>query len=430
MKMKNSILVALLMAFGFGLSAQSDTTVRKKIEIQIEENTLSFDAPENADLSSMIGFATTQVAKLQANHQRILAKIEEQRAQGNLSDEEAEALNEQAEESFEASMEAFEEIMENWGEAYSESMESWAEELEESMEGWAEEMERNAEGADSTGAMVIPPMPPMPPMPQMEQDSGKKKIIISKEGIIIGDEEVEIEIEEDEDGDIDASEFFERFGAKKSKTIKRTEDYLDIALGFNQQLEDGQFLIENTAGELDFWKSTSFNIGTGYKTRIGSPYSKLYIKYGIDFSWHNFRLTGSDVLQANEDSAFFTPIGVSNVYEKNKYHIAYFNIPLMLQLDFSEAGDRDERFTVGVGGYGGVRLQAKRELEYSTPVFRKIEEKAYDDFFTNQFRYGLMAQLGYGSFKVTASYDLNEFFQPNKGPASYNMANITLGFTL
>ena len=102
----------------------------------------------------------------------------------------------------------------------------------------------------------------------------------------------------------------------------------------------------------------------------------------------------------------------------------------MLQFDFSEAGDRDEAFTIGVGGYGGVRLMAKRELEYSPPVYRKVEEKAYDDFFTNQFRYGLMAQVGYKSFKVTASYDMNEFFRDNKGPGAYNMMNVTLGFSL
>ena len=433
MKMKKSILAALLVAFGFGLSAQTDTNARKKIEIQIEENTLEFKAPKDANMSSMIGFATTQVTRLQANHERILRRIDEQEQAGNLSEEEAEVLRDQANESFEASMERFEDLMENWGESYAERMEAWAEEYEAGMEAWSEEMERSmeADSAQMGKAPMIPPMPPLPPMPEAIQDSGKKKIIISKDGVIIGDQEIEIEREEEEEElDIDASELFERLGKRKSTSIKRTEDYFDIALGFNQQLEDGQYLIEGGAGELDFWKSTSFNMGIGYKTRIGSPYSKFYIKYGIDFSWHNFRLNGSDVLDVNADSSYFTSIGVSNVYEKNKYHIAYFNVPLMFQFDFSEAGDRDEAFTIGVGGYGGVRLMAKRELEYSTPVYRKVEEKAYDDFFTNQFRYGLMAQVGYKSFKVTASYDMNEFFRDNKGPGAYNMMNVTLGFSL
>ncbi len=436
MKMKKSLLMALLVAFGFGLSAQSDTTVRKKIEIQIEENTLSFDADEDMsqkDLASMIGFATQQVAKLQANHQRIVQKIEAQREAGKLSDEEADQLLDQAEESFETSMERFEEMMENWGEAYGERMEAWAERYEESMEVWSEELEEEMESGDSSRmgkAPLMPPMPPMPPMPDAPQDSGKKKIIISKEGVIIGDEEIIIEKEEeDDDIEFDARDFFNRGERKKSRSISRTEDYFDIAYGFNQQLEDGQFLVENTPGELDFWLSNSFNIGFGYKTRIGSPYSKLYLKYGIDFSWHNFALTGNEVLDMDADSSFFNNIGPSASYEENEYDIAYFNIPLMLQLDFSDAGDRDESWTIGVGGYGGVRLMAERELEYSTPTFDEVSQEVKADFFTNQFRYGLLAQVGYGSFKITASYDLNEFFQANRGPAAYNMANISLGFT-
>lgn len=427
--MKKSIVLALLVAAGFGLQAQSDTSATKPIELQIDENTINFNAPKDANLATMIGFATEQVTRLQANHERILMRIDQQEKAGKLSAEEAEVLREKANESFEASMESFEDHMENWGESYAERLEAWADEYEAGMEAWSEEMERSAEAdtANLGQAPKIPPMPPIPPMPGVEQDSGKKKIIISKDGVIIGDKEIEIESEEEEE-DLDASDLFERL-SKKSKSIKRTEDYFDIALGFNQQLDGGQNIITSGPAEQDFWKSTSFNLGAGYKTRIGNPYSKFYIKYGIDFSWHNFRLNGSDVLASSPDSSYFTNLGVSNVYEKNKYHIAYFNIPLMLQLDFSEAGDRDEAFTIGLGGYGGVRLLAKRELEYSTPVYRRVEEKAYDDFFTNQFRYGLMAQVGYKGFKVTATYDINEFFREGKGPGTYNMANLTLGWT-
>ncbi len=430
MKMKKSVLMALLVAFGFGLSAQTDTSARKKIEIQIEQNTLSFDAKENltqSDLASMVGFATQQVAKIQANHQRILAKIDQQEQAGKLTEEEAELLRDQADESLDVSMDRFEEFMENWGESYEERMEVWSEEFEERMEAWSEEVERQMEG-DSAVFRKVPPMPPMPPMPMMEVDSGKKKIIISKEGVIIEDRDVEIEIEGEDEDEIDASELFERLSGR-SKSIDRTEDYFDIAFGFNQQLEDNAF-IGSGPGQLEFWRSTSFNMGIGYKTRIGNPYSKLYIKYGIDFSWHNFRLDGDEILEAGDTSSFFTTIPGIDEYEKNKYHIAYFNIPVMFQLDFSEAGDRDEAFTLGLGGYGGVRLQAKRELEYSDNVYRRIEEKAYDDFFTNQFRYGVMAQVGFDSFKITATYDLNDFFTSGDGPANYNMLNVTLGFTL
>lgn len=425
--MKKQVVLALMLALGLGAQAQGDTTasITKKIEIQIEENTLSWNADKTkmGDLATMIGFATTEVTKLQTKHKAIVAKIEALRAEGKISEEEADRLLDKAEDSHEASMDTFEMIMENWGESYAAKWESWAEEYEANMEDWESKME----AGDS-----VPPSPPMPPILGMDEEEDKKEIVISKDGIVIKDGENEkiFDIEEEVDSKVDLGKLFEDLERMKSKKIDRTEDYLDIALGFNQQLEDGQFLIEDKAGELYFWRSTSFNLGLGWKTRIGNPYSKVYLKYGLDFSWHNFRLNGTEILNVGDDGAFFdtaTYPGLS--FEKNKYHIAYFNIPLMLQLDFSEPGDRDEAFTLGVGGYAGIRLLAKTELEYSTAQYRRVEEKRYDDFGTEQFRYGLMAQVGFDSFKITASYDLNEFFRPNRGP-NYNMANITLGFTL
>lgn len=429
--MKKQVVLALMLALGLGVQAQGDTTasITKKIEIQIEENTLSWNADKTkmGDLATMIGFATTEVTKLQTKHKAIVAKIEALRAEGKISEEEADRLLDKAEDSHEASMDTFEMIMENWGESYAAKWESWAEEYEANMEDWESKME----AGDS-----VPPSPPMPPMPPilgMDEEEDKKEIVISKDGIVIKDGENEeiIDIEEEVESKVDLGKFFEDGERKKSKKIDRTEDYFDIALGFNQQLEDGQFLIEDKAGELDFWRSTSFNLGFGWKSRIGNPYSKVYLKYGLDFSWHNFRLNNSEflTLDANNGAMFDTTSLATASFDKSKYHIAYFNIPVMLQLDFSEPGDRDEAFTLGVGGYAGIRLLAKTELEYSTAQYRRVEETRYDDFGTEQFRYGLMAQVGFDSFKITASYDLNEFFRPNRGP-NYNMANITLGFTL
>lgn len=214
----------------------------------------------------------------------------------------------------------------------------------------------------------------------------------------------------------------------QSKKLERTEGYFDIGFGINQNLEEGQFLVEDVPGELNFWKSSVFNLGLGRKSRLGNPYSKFYLKYGIDFSWHNFHLVGSDVLNRGADESFFGPIDPNQSYETNKYHIAYFNIPLMLQLDLSEMGERDQDFTLGLGGYGGIRMNSKRELEYSTPVFESIESTVKDDFYTNQFRYGVMLEIGYKHFKLRGHYDLNTFFRANRGP-DYQLASLSLGFT-
>ena len=249
---------------------------------------------------------------------------------------------------------------------------------------------------------------PEPPQPTEPEDDDKEQ----SPSLL---ERLEEQAEKDED--------------PQSKKIERTEGYFDIGLGLNQNLEEGQFLVEDIPGELNFWKSTVFNLGIGRKSRLGSPYSKFYLKYGIDFSWHNFHVKGNDVLQRDAEESSFAPIDDSvQSYETNKYHIAYFNIPLMLQLDFSEMGEHDENFTLGLGGYGGIRMNAKRELEYSTPVFESIESKVKDDFYTNQFRYGAMLEIGYKHFKLRAHYDFNPFFRNGRGP-DYQLASLSLGFT-
>jgi hypothetical protein len=435
--MKKQLIFALTLAFiGFGAQAQNDSNARRSVEIQIEENTITFDADDSkldkADLATMIGFATQEVGKMQVKQQRILAKIDQLEAEGKLSKEEAEELRDKAEEGFEQGMEHFEEVMEQWGESYGEKMEKWAEKFASGMESWGEEMERSLENDSAMSS--TPPLPPMPPLPSMSDESNdsteafpvKKKIVISKDGVILKDNENNEE--EGDEMEFEFKDLFDQGKRKKSKKIKRTEDYFDIGFGFNQQLEDGQYLVEDIAGELDFWESISFNLGYGAKSRIGNPYSKVYVKYGVDFSWHNFHLDGNEILTNNGSAATFDTVSSILGFKENKYHIAYLNVPVMLQLDFSEAGDRDEAFTFGIGGYAGIRLLAKTEIEYNTAQYEKVEVKTYDDFFTQQFRYGLMTQIGFDSFKITASYDLNEFFRADKGPA-YNMVNIGIGWT-
>lgn len=435
--MKKQVIMALAFVLGgFAIQAQSDTNARRSLEVQIEENSITFDPGEKdlsqADLATMIGFATREVGKMQAKQQQIMAKIDKLEAEGKLSEEEADELRDKAEDNFEEGMDHFEEVMESWGEAYGQRMESWAEEFAAGMESWGEQVERGLEN-DSTMS-IPPPPPPVPPLPNRpdedndstEADPVKKRIVISKDGVILKDKDSEVE---DEETELNFGDLFDEGKRKKSKKINRTESYFDIGFAFNQNLEDGQFLVEDIPGQLNFWESTSFNLGYGGKSRIGNPYSKFYVKYGVDFSWHNFHLDGNEVLSNNGTSAVFDTLGGALGFEENKYHIAYFNLPVMFQLDFSDAGKRDEAFTFGIGGYAGIRLLAKTEVEYNTAQYNEVEMEVKDDFFTNQFRYGVMTQIGFDSFKITASYDLNEFFRSNKGPA-YNMVNVGIGWTL
>lgn len=418
--MKKLVLLALALSTIGTAQAQKDSTEKKR-KVEITDSTMVIEVEsekqlDGASMTEMIGLMSKRVMKMQREHKETMAKIERMRKNGEISDEEAEERMEEAQERLEESMEVFEEAMENWGESFGARMEAWGEQYAAQMEQWEAEVEKAEEAGEAT-----PPMPPVPPLPEtpVTPQSPKDAQVEKEEEKII-----EFRFKDDEEEEVDEH--------KKSVSLERTETYLDLHFGFNQNLEDQQFLIEDEPGEQDLWKSTSFQLGLGGKTRLGSPYSKSYLKWGGEFSWHNFRLTDNYFLDQDANNAFYNQADSGTTFDKSKYHIAYFNLPVMYQLDFSQMGERDESWTFGVGGYAGIRLNAKRELEYTTTNSEEIEETAEADFYTTRIRYGVMAQVGYGSFKVSASYDLNPFFRSGRGPVpgDYNMINLSVGLTL
>lgn len=436
MKKLKWIPLCALLAAG-SLWGQPTDKEKKEVEIAIEDNRVIIEAEDMSELSQLdLNQILREVAKrsqmVMKQRQELLAKVEEQLAKGEITEEQADEMREMINERTEESMETIGEFMEVWGDHYEERMEAWEAEYEAKIAEWEAEVEARSEA----GEFVVPPFPPLPEIPAAPAVPGdNRKVIINEDGITIrngkdGEEPFAFRFENedhdrhrehgedhDDDDDDDDDDHFDA-----------TDSYFDIHFGFNQQLDGGSDFLTSGAEELNFWKSTAFELGMGAKTRIGSPASKLYIKYGGEFSWHNFRLTDDNIIMKGSDSVMFGESALYRNIDKSKYHVAYFNVPVMLQLDFSDVGDRDEAFTLGVGGYAGVRINAKRKLEYQNEAFRDIEEKSKSDFFINQFRYGLMSQIGFGSFKITGKYDLNSFFEKDKGP-DYQMAAIMVGFT-
>lgn len=429
--MKKLIIFSLASLFTLSLAAQpEDEKKEDEVAILIDDNSVKIEAEDlkklsELDLNKIVQEVAEKAAKVEAQKEALLSQVEKQEQNGEITEEQADEMRAMIEERSEESMEAIGEIMEAWGEAYGEKWEKWAEEYEAKMEDWEAEMEARAEAGEATvpplpvlppipGEAPAPPAPPAPPAEEGNDDEEtekSKEFIISEDGIKIRDKEEK------------------SFKNKKSKKIRKTEGYMDINFGFNQMLANGSTIPLNGPDELNPWKSTQFELGGGAKTRLGSPYSKFYVKYGGEFSWHNFRLQGSNILSKDiQGSSVVSDSASLRGYSKSKYHIAYLNVPVMLQLDLSDVGNMDEKFNIGVGGYAGLRLTTKRELEYTDFTGTDTEETLRNNFFTSSVRYGVMAQIGFGQFKITAKYDLNPFFRDNRGP-DYNMASISFGFT-
>ncbi len=407
------------------------------IEIEINDTKVVIEAEDleglsELDLNNLIREATKMAMTIQNQHEELMAQVDQQLAQGEINEEEAAERKELINERTEESMELVGEVLENWGERYEERMEVWEEEYERSIEAWEEEVEMRTDRGDYT----FPPLPPIPPVPSpgtqviVEGDGDSTRmVIIDEDGIRIqqgedGEEPFALRWEDDED-----VEYYDDSG-DDDRVYDATDGYGDMHFGFVQQMRNGTDFITSGAEELDFFRSNDFSMGFGAKTRIGKPGSKFYVKYGLESSWVDFvfrRNNTNSLLAKTADSAFVVDTTGINM-TKSKYKAWYFNVPIMFQIDLSEDGRRDEAFTLGVGGYAGICVNFKRRLWYDGELYSDNKETVKDQFYANQFRYGLMAQIGFGSFKITSKYDLNKFFQDGKGP-DYQMASISVGYT-
>ncbi len=107
---------------------------------------------------------------------------------------------------------------------------------------------------------------------------------------------------------------------------------------------------------------------------------------------------------------------------KSKLTATYLNASLIPLLDFG--GNRrkstlfddhgSDSFRIGVGPYVGYRIDS-----YSKQVYKDGEKRSnrdHDNFYLNNMRYGLRAQIGFNDIDLFINYDMNELFAAGKGP--------------
>ena len=385
----NPAAAALIMSFyllGQGASAQKDTTI-----VEIEKDTI-YQVASQEELRTLMQEMRSYAEETQnvlRDQMQLRDSIQAELSAGNISAEQASAA--------EGELEA---------------------QTEQSLEALKRAMDRTQSSMDTLSGKTV---------------RKKMKIVIKGSG----DEEIELEgseeLENEEDWHFDFDwEKGWKNGKKwdeerRKEDSKRTRMVIDFHGGVNLLLDDKGKLPENSA-RLDEWKSNVWELGFSGKTRM---VGKSYVKYGLSFSWHDWTLRGENIIDKDflgNRQVVFLESGYN--VKHSEWRSMFLNLPVMLQLDFSREGT-DKGLTIGAGGYGGVRLYTLRELRYEDLNNESNWEYNYNNYFMNNWRYGLMAQLGYGSFKLTAQQDMNPLFRTNNESVDGNWNNwcFTLGWT-
>lgn len=195
-----------------------------------------------------------------------------------------------------------------------------------------------------------------------------------------------------------------------------TVGYFDFSIGLNNYVHsDGKF---PKAGDdlyaLDTW-SMHWGLGFGGKTRLGGQESPAHIKYGVEVAWSNYNYDRSVMPIKTSDAVTFVE-GIQQSYNKNKMNVSTVNVPLMLQLDWSDNRGLENGVNVGIGGYAGFRIGSNSKAKYRDENNEKVKIVNDSNFYLNDFQYGLQAQIGIGGVNVFARYALNNLFQENRGP--------------
>lgn len=256
---------------------------------------------------------------------------------------------------------------------------------------------------------------------------------------------VEVDVDPYEVDDWDEDDWTDR---KKvtydADRVDRTSHHFNIDIGINNWLEDGAFPDGNNAPySVKPFGSWYVALNSMNRTWVGGP---LFLEWGLGVSWYNWKLQDADfaIEEATEGIEFrpLDPITQSGL--KSKLTATYINAQVVPMFDFSRgrrkvtsiesSGVRIKKysrkgFRFGLGGYAGYRLGSHTKL-----IFKdngdKERDKEKDNFFLENFRYGLRAQVGWKGMELFGMYDLNTVFASGRGPGGADLNAITFGITL
>ncbi|UXP31114.1 hypothetical protein N6H18_12210 [Reichenbachiella agarivorans] len=204
---------------------------------------------------------------------------------------------------------------------------------------------------------------------------------------------------------------------------KRTRGAFEIEFGMNNWLQKGKF--PDATGELYTikpWGSWYFGLGHTNRTHITGP---LMLNWGMGVSWYTWKLDNTSVriIKNDTETVFVEDNTVSGL--KSKLSATFINATLVPMLDFGYTDNKNKfgsfkkysqkGFRVGAGGYIGYRIDSWTKFVYKDNG-DKQKDKTKGNYYLNNFRYGVRAQMGFRGTDLFVNYDLNHVFAEDKGP--------------
>jgi len=261
----------------------------------------------------------------------------------------------------------------------------------------------------------------------------------NNDGVSIDLGGLDVEVDPDKLDDFDEDDWRSRRKVTYDvKRVDRTTHHFNMDLGLNNWLEDGDFPdVNNAPYSVKPFGSWYVAFNSINRTWVGGP---LFLEWGVGVSWYNWKFQDSDfrLTEADDMVEFVEDPNINGI--KSKLTASYLNAQFVPMFDFSQgrkkltsieaSGIRIKRYSrrgirFGLGGYVGYRLGSHTKFIFKEGGSRD-KDKEHDNFFLENFRYGLRGQIGWKGVEFFGTYDLNEVFSAGNGP---ELNAITFGMT-
>ena len=162
------------------------------------------------------------------------------------------------------------------------------------------------------------------------------------------------------------------------------------------------------APEVKPWGSWYVALNT---TGTWKPDNNFHLKSAMGVSWYNFKYEDADIITVKTPDGLEFQEFTEGVGTKSKISASFVNLTLVPTFLTN-----DGNFRVGFGGYAGLRIGGRGKFVYDDAEGEENKLFEKSNMYVDNVRYGLRSEIGVGSLTLFFNYDLNDLFEPGKGP--------------
>ncbi len=191
-----------------------------------------------------------------------------------------------------------------------------------------------------------------------------------------------------------------------------------MELGVNTFLKSSYDLYRGTSFEnneffdLNYGKSLTFNLNIAEFAFSNERNTAGFVS-GLGFRFSDYCFDQPVSIKKEAASGLLIPFTPEETVKKSKLSVAYFTLPLILEIATPLKFDHNP-LTLAAGVIGGVNIGSHTKIKFSGN-----KEKEKRNFNINPFTYELTGRLGLGEFCLFANYSMIPLFRDGKGPELY-----------